>query len=46
LPPNTKPDAPNSNSFANEADAQKAFNEGKLKAGQKITINGVSGTWK
>jgi hypothetical protein len=34
------------NTFSNEADAQKAFNDGKLKAGQKITINGVSGTWK
>jgi hypothetical protein len=32
--------------FANEADAQKAFNEGKLKVGQKITINGVTGTWQ
>jgi hypothetical protein len=32
--------------FASEADAQKAFNEGKLKAGQKITINGVTGTWQ
>jgi hypothetical protein len=35
-----------SNVFASEADAQKAFNEGKLKAGQKITINGVTGTWQ
>jgi hypothetical protein len=35
-----------SNVFASEADAQKAFNEGKLKAGQKITINGVIGTWQ
>jgi hypothetical protein len=35
-----------SNIFASEADAQKAFNEGKLKAGQKITINGVTGTWQ
>jgi hypothetical protein len=40
----TKPTSPTS--FASEADAQKAFNEGKLKAGDKITINGVSGTWK
>jgi hypothetical protein len=35
-----------SNVFASEADAQKAFSEGKLKAGQKITINGVTGTWQ
>jgi hypothetical protein len=35
-----------SNVFASEADAQKAFNEGKLKSGQKITINGVTGTWE
>ena len=35
-----------SNVFASEADAQKAFNEGKLKKGQKITINGVTGTWQ
>jgi hypothetical protein len=34
------------NVFASEADAQKAFNEGKLKTGQKITIDGVTGTWK
>jgi hypothetical protein len=35
-----------SNVFTSEADAQKAFNEGKLKVGQKITINGVTGTWQ
>jgi hypothetical protein len=35
-----------SNVFGSEADAQKAFNEGKLKVGQKITINGVTGTWR
>jgi hypothetical protein len=34
------------NVFASEADAQKAFNEGKLKTGQKITINGITGTWQ
>jgi hypothetical protein len=44
--PAKKPDAPTSNSFSNEADAQKAFSTGKLKAGDKITINGVTGTWK
>lgn len=35
-----------SNSFSTEADAQKAFNEGKLKKGDRITINGVTGTWQ
>jgi hypothetical protein len=40
----TLPSAPSV--FSSEADAQKAFNEGKLKAGQKITINGVTGTWQ
>jgi hypothetical protein len=35
-----------SNVFSNEADAQKAFNEGKLKLGQRVTINGVTGTWE
>jgi hypothetical protein len=45
--PTTKPFmSASSNVFASEADAQKAFNEGKLKTGQKITINGVTGTWK
>jgi hypothetical protein len=44
--PSSKPDTPKSNSFASEADAQKAFSDGKLKAGDKITINGVTGTWK
>jgi hypothetical protein len=46
VPTSKQPDAPQSNSFASEADAQKAFNSGKLKAGDKITINGVTGTWK
>jgi hypothetical protein len=46
VPTSKKPDAPKSNSFASEADAQKAFSTGKLKAGDKITINGVTGTWK
>jgi len=44
--PSKKPEAPQSNSFSSEADAQKAFSTGKLKAGDKITINGVTGTWK
>jgi hypothetical protein len=45
--PTTKTFTPaTSNVFASEADAQKAFNEGKLEVGQKITINGVTGTWR
>ena len=44
--PSKKPEAPQSNSFSSEADAQKAFSTGKLKVGDKITINGVTGTWK
>jgi hypothetical protein len=40
------PEPTQSNSFSNEADAQKAFNSGKLKVGQKVIINGVSGTWQ
>ena len=44
--PSAKPETQQSNSFSSEADAQKAFSAGKLKAGQKITINGVSGTWQ
>jgi hypothetical protein len=46
VPTSKQPDALQSNSFASEADAQKAFSSGKLKAGDKITINGVTGTWK
>jgi hypothetical protein len=40
------PEPTQSNSFSSEADAQKAFNSGTLKAGQKVTINGVKGTWR
>jgi hypothetical protein len=46
VPTSKQPDVLQSNSFASEADAQKAFSSGKLKAGDKITINGVTGTWK
>jgi hypothetical protein len=35
-----------SNVFTTEADAQKAFSNGNLKVGDKITINGVTGTWR
>ena len=44
--PSAKPELPQLNSFSSEADAQKAFNSGTLKAGQKVTINGVKGTWQ
>ena len=33
-------------SFASEAEAEKAFKEGRLKAGQRVIIDGVLGTWK
>jgi hypothetical protein len=46
VPTSKAPDAPQANLFSSEADAQKAFSTGKLKAGDKITINGVTGTWK
>jgi predicted transcriptional regulator len=32
--------------FATEADADKAFKEGTLKSGDKVIINGQSGTWE
>jgi len=31
--------------FSTEADAQKEFNAGRLKKGDRVIINGVSGTW-
>jgi hypothetical protein len=42
--PSKKPDAPKSNSFASEADVQKAITSGTLKKGDKVTVNGVTGT--
>jgi hypothetical protein len=33
-------------SFASEADATKAAKAGKVRPGDRITINGVSGTWR
>jgi len=32
--------------FANEAEATKAFNEGTLKKGDRVTIGGKPGTWE
>ena len=43
--PTSKPStASTSNVFTNEADAQKAIQNGTLKKGDKVTINGVTGT--
>jgi hypothetical protein len=48
--PTSKPSTPATpstpNVFTNESDAEKAFSSGKLKVGDKITINGVTGTWR
>lgn len=33
-------------SFASESEAEAAAAAGKIKAGDKITVNGVSGTWQ
>ena len=44
--PNKKPTAPQSTSFSNEADLQKAISSGSLKIGDKVTVNGVTGTIK
>jgi hypothetical protein len=33
-------------SYKTEADAEKAFQSGTLKAGEKVIINGVPGTWE
>ena len=32
--------------FANEAEAEKAFQEGKLKTGERVSIGGKSGVWE
>lgn len=42
--PATRSDA--RKSFPTEAAAEAAFKAGKLKAGERVTIGGVSGTWK
>jgi hypothetical protein len=42
--PSKKPDVPQLNSFSNEADVQKAISSGTLKKGDKVTVNGVTGT--
>jgi hypothetical protein len=41
-----KPELPKQEmSFKTEQEAQQAYNSGKLKKGQRVIINGVSGTW-
>jgi hypothetical protein len=42
--PSMKPNAPQSSSFSSEADVQKAISSGTLKKGDKVTVNGVTGT--
>ncbi len=44
----SKPTAPAAAgaSFKTEAEAEKAFREGKIKRGDRVTIGGVSGTWE
>ena len=44
--PTSKPFTPSSkpNVFTSEADAQKAIADGKLNVGDRVTINGVTGT--
>jgi hypothetical protein len=44
VPTSKKTDAPKLNSFASEADVQKAITSGVLKKGDKVTVNGVTGT--
>jgi hypothetical protein len=33
-------------SYATEAEADAAFKSGKLKKGDRIVVNGVSGVWE
>lgn len=33
-------------SFASESEAQAAANDGKIKRGDRITVNGIAGTWQ
>lgn len=46
LPPVPGSQKPAGNQFASEADANAAFKAGKIKRGDRITINGVSGVWE
>jgi hypothetical protein len=42
--PSNKPETLQLNSFSSEADVQKAIQNGALKVGDKVTVNGVTGT--
>jgi hypothetical protein len=44
VPTFKKPDASKPTSFSSEADVQKAISGGTLKKGDKVTVNGVTGT--
>ena len=48
--PTSKPSAPTTpaqpKAFSSQADVQKAITEGKVKKGDKVTVNGVTGTIK
>jgi hypothetical protein len=46
LPPALGSQKPAGNQFASEADADAAFKAGKIKRGDRVTINGVSGVWE
>lgn len=46
LPPPRERGKPTGNEFADEAAAEAAFKAGKIKRGDRITINGVSGVWE
>lgn len=40
------PTVPATGTYATQADADAAFTAGKIKAGDRVSINGVAGTWK
>ena len=46
LPPPRERGKPTGNQFADEAAAEAAFKAGKIKRGDRIVINGVSGVWE
>lgn len=39
-----KPEVPNGKNFSSEQDVEKAIQSGSLKKGDKVTVNGVTGT--
>ena len=45
-PPPRERGKPTGNQFADEAAAEAAFKAGKIKRGDRIVINGVSGVWE